>query len=103
MRDPQVLALKQRVTLVADAALMDPAAPRSGRVAVTLRDGRTVAHFTKHPPGTRENPLDASAVSDKARGLMAPVIGNARADAVVERVHALDRLASIRDLVTLLR
>ena len=30
---------------------MDPAAPRSGRVEVKLRDGRTVSHFTRHAPG----------------------------------------------------
>ena len=33
--------------------------PRSGFVEVTLRDGRRVNHFTRHPPGTKENPLTA--------------------------------------------
>src|SRR5207244_1404913 len=37
MREPQVEAAKQRVQLIADRSLMDPAAPRSGRVDVTLR------------------------------------------------------------------
>src|SRR2546422_8089581 len=50
MRDPQVLAVKKRVQLVADRALMDRAAPRSGRVDVTLRDGRSFSQFTRHPP-----------------------------------------------------
>ena len=56
MSDPRVRAAKERVELVADRALMDPAAPRSGHVEVTLRDGRTVSHFTRHAPGTKENP-----------------------------------------------
>ena len=86
MKDPQVLAVKQRVQLVADQALMDPAAPRSGRVEVTLRDGRTVSHFTRHAPGTKENPLDTAAVNAKAKSLMAPVIGARRTAAVIERV-----------------
>jgi 2-methylcitrate dehydratase PrpD len=103
MKDPQVLAVKRRVALVADPALIDPAAPRSGRVEVTLRDGRTVSQFTRYPPGTKQNPLDAAAVNAKARALMAPVIGAARTDAVIDRVQALDRLSSVRDLVTLLR
>src|SRR5881409_4143221 len=60
MRDPQVLAVKQRVQLVGDRALMDPDAPRSGRVDVTLRDSRIVSHFTRHAPGTKENPLDTA-------------------------------------------
>src|SRR3989449_7635114 len=50
MRDLQVLAVKKRVQLVADRALMDRAAPRSGRVDVTLRDGRSFSQFTRHPP-----------------------------------------------------
>ncbi len=75
MADPQVRAVKERVQLVADRMLMDPGAPRSGFVEVTLRDGRTVSHFTRHPPGTKENPLDAEGVNRKARGLMAPVLG----------------------------
>ena len=48
--------MKERVQLIADRELMDPAAPRSGRVEVKLRDGRTVSHFTRHAPGTKENP-----------------------------------------------
>jgi 2-methylcitrate dehydratase PrpD len=82
MRDPQVLAAKKRVELVADRTLMDPTAPRSGRVDVTLRDGRTVSHFTRHAPGTKENPLDTAGVVAKARTLMSPVIGASRTNEV---------------------
>ncbi len=37
MKDPKVRAAKERVQLIADPKLMDPAAPRSGLVEVTLR------------------------------------------------------------------
>jgi len=102
MRDPQVEAVKRRVELVADRALMDPAAPRSGRVDVTLRDGRTVSQFTRYAPGTRENPLDTAGVTAKARELMLPVIGPRRTDAVIERVNNLEKLRSIRELAGVL-
>jgi len=102
MKDQQVLAVKQRVQLVGDRALMDPAAPRSARVEVQLRDGRMVTHFTRFAPGTKENPLDTATVADKARSLMAPVLGAPRCDQVIERVNTLDNLASVRDLVRLL-
>jgi 2-methylcitrate dehydratase PrpD len=102
MRDARVLDVKGRIELVADRALMDPAAPRSGRVEVTLRDGRTVSHFTRHAPGTKENPLDTAAVTRKARELMAPVIGAGRADTVIERVLSVERMRSIRELTALL-
>jgi 2-methylcitrate dehydratase PrpD len=102
MKDQQVLAVKQRVQLVGDRALMDPAAPRSANVDVHLRDGRTVTHFTRFAPGTKENPLDTTGVAAKARSLVAPVLGPQRCEEIIERVNGLDNLASIRDLVRLL-
>jgi len=102
MRDPQVLAAKKRVELVADRELMDPTAPRSGRVDVTLRDGRTVSHFTRYAPGTKENPLDTAGVVAKARNLMSPVIGASRTNEVIDRVNGLEQLRSVRELANLL-
>ena len=102
MKDPQVLAVKERVELVADRSLLDPAAPRSGRVEVTLRDGRTVTHFTRHPPGTRENPLDTDGVNEKARGLIEPVLGRDRTTGIIQMVNQLETVGNIRDLVRLL-
>ena len=102
MSDPQVRAVKERVQLIADRGLMDPLAPRSGLVEVTLRDGRTVSRFTKFAPGTKENPLDTAGVNAKARALMEPVIGAQRTEAIIQRVNALEDVAKIRDLVSLL-
>ena len=102
MKDAQVLAVKQRVELVGDRALMDPAAPRSANVEVRLRDGRTVTHFTRHAPGTKENPLDTAGVAAKARTLIAPVLGDERGEQVITRINTLETAASIRDLVRLL-
>jgi 2-methylcitrate dehydratase PrpD len=98
MADPKVRAAKERVQLIADRELMDPAAPRSGRVEVKLRDGRTVSHFTRHAPGTKENPLDTESVSEKARLLMAPVLGDERTKGVIQRVNALEDLDDVRAL-----
>ena len=102
MDDPQVRAVKARVQLVADRALMNPDAPRSGMVEVTLRDGRTVSHFTRHAPGTKENPLDTQGVNEKARSLMTPVLGAMRAEAVIQRVNALEELDDVRKLLPFL-
>jgi 2-methylcitrate dehydratase PrpD len=99
MKDPAVLAVKQRVQLIADRTLVVPDAPRSGFVAVTMRDGRTVEHFTRHPPGTKENPLTTDQVNAKARSLMEPVLGRGKSEAVIARVNALEQVASIRDLI----
>jgi len=102
MDDPQVRAVKARVQLVADRGLMNPDAPRSGMVEVTLRDGRTVSHFTRHAPGTKENPLDTEGVNQKARELIAPVLGAERTAAIIERVNALEELDNVRKLMPFL-
>ena len=98
MADPVVRAAKARVQLVADAELMDPAAPRSGLVEVTLKDGRSFSHFTRHAPGTKENPMDTETVNAKTRLLMAPVLGEANTEEIIRRVNALENLADVREL-----
>ena len=98
MADPTVRAVKERVQLIADRELMDPAAPRSGRVEVKLRDGRTVSHFTRHAPGTKENPMDTQSVNEKARHLMAPVLGDQRTAEVIRHVNSLEELDDMRAL-----
>jgi 2-methylcitrate dehydratase PrpD len=98
MADPKVLAAKERVQLIADPGLMDPAAPRSGRVEVTLRNGQTISHFTRHPPGTKENPLNTERVNEKARSLMTPVLGAERTAEVIRRINALEELNDVREL-----
>jgi 2-methylcitrate dehydratase PrpD len=98
MKDPEVLAVKERVQLIADRALMDRAAPRSGLVEVTLKDGRTVSHFTRHAPGTKENPLDTESVNAKARLLMVPVMGATKTEELIRRVNAIEALSDLREL-----
>ena len=98
MKDPKIRAAKERVQLIADPALMDPAAPRSGKVEVTLNDGRTVSHFTRHAPGTPENPLDTEAVNAKARILMEPVLGASKTEELIRRVNAAETLGNVREL-----
>jgi 2-methylcitrate dehydratase PrpD len=97
MADPQVRAIMQRVQLVADQKLMDPAAPRSGLVEVTLRDGRTVSHFTRFAPGTKENPLDTAGVNRKAQELMEPALGAKRTEAIIRRVNTLEEVSNMRE------
>jgi 2-methylcitrate dehydratase PrpD len=101
MADPQIRALRERVQLIADPKLTDPAAPRSGLVEVTLKDGRTVSHFTKFPPGTKENPVSTEVLNAKVRDLMAPVLGAERTANLIQQVNMLENVRDVRDLRTL--
>ena len=98
MSDPAVVAERAKVQVMGDAALMDPAAPRGAIVEVTMTDGRRVAHFTKFPPGTKENPLSTEAVSAKTWDLIEPVLGGEKATKLIEQVNALEKLDDIRRL-----
>jgi hypothetical protein len=59
-------------------------------------DGRTVTHFTRHAPGTKENPLDTAGVATKARTLIAPVLGDQRCQQVITRINTLESAQRVR-------
>jgi len=98
MQDPTILQQRAKIELVGDKDLMDPAAPRGGIVEITLTDGKKLDHFTKYPPGTKENPLSTEAVNAKVHDLMAPVLGAGKAQALIERINALEMLDDMRKL-----
>ncbi|NKJ50604.1 2-methylcitrate dehydratase [Burkholderia sp. SG-MS1] len=98
MHDPRILAQRAKVIVTPDAALMDPAAPRGAIVEVTLTDGRKVDHFTRFPPGTKENPLNTEAVNAKARDLMAPVLGERKTEQLIEQINKLETVDNVRQL-----
>ena len=102
MSDPQVVAARQKIELVADPDLAVVEAPRSGFVEVTLADGRSENLFVSHAPGTPENPLTTEQVNAKARVLMAPILGETRTESLIEQVSTLEALDDVRELRPLL-
>jgi 2-methylcitrate dehydratase PrpD len=102
MNRSDVLAVRRKVQVLGDPALMDPTAPRGAIVEVTLSDGRQVRHHTRFPPGTPQNPLAMEALDAKARDLMTPVLGAAKTDRLIARLHDLERLDDMSRLHPLL-
>jgi 2-methylcitrate dehydratase PrpD len=101
--DPRVRALARRVTVRVDPAM----SPRrtdlpTARVRVRLRDGRVLEKTVTSVRGDAADPVPAGVVEAKFLGLVAPVLGEARARAVVETVPRLDAMADVRDLTALL-
>ena len=99
MHDPKIMAQRDKVSVKAEQSLMDPGAPRGAIVEVTMTDGKKVEHFTKYPPGTKENPLSTEAVSAKVRDLMTPVLGHDKAEKLIGQVNALEKVDNIKSLV----
>jgi len=103
MKDPKVLALRNRMELFGDEALTRVLPSRQGIVELKLKDGRELRHHTQAVRGTAQNPMTRAEVDEKAFHLMAPILGKARARLLCDAVWALDKLSNMRKLRPLLR
>jgi 2-methylcitrate dehydratase PrpD len=103
MKNPEVLALRKRIELVADDEMTRALPARQGIVELKLKNGRELRHHTKAVRGTAQNPMPRAEVDEKAYHLLAPVLGKARARSLCDAVWALDRLSNMRKLRPLLR
>jgi 2-methylcitrate dehydratase PrpD len=90
--DAEVRRLMTRVRVLHDPA--QEAVPRkeSARVTIRLQDGRSETAFVEHVRGYPPNPMTHEDVETKARELMSPVLGPARADALIDLVWRIDAL-----------
>lgn len=74
----------------------------AGRATVVLADGRELREEIIAPKGEVENPMTRQDVEEKFLGLAAPVVGAAKARAVIGEVHALDERDSLAPLLSAL-
>lgn len=91
--DADVLALMERVEVRHDAAQeagAGEARTESARVTVELRDDRRLERFVPHVVGFPSHPMPADEVVTKAHELVAPRLGGAGADRLVEACLAAD-------------
>ena len=104
LQDPTTLALSRRVEIVADPE-MDlrrydyPAA----KVAISLKDGRTLTEEVTAHHGDTENPASREELVGKFNFLVQDVLGEEGAVRVVETVGYLDALGNIKELTRLLK
>ncbi|HEV8519464.1 MAG TPA: MmgE/PrpD family protein [Burkholderiales bacterium] len=103
MRNPAVLALRQRIELVGDAELEALIPERHGIAELTLKDGRQLRHHTEAVRGTAQNPMTHAEVDEKCYHLMAPVLGKKRARTLCDTVWALEKIKDARKLRPLLQ
>ena len=98
MKDPKVLKVRQRIEAVGDATLTD--AQRRWRcvMEVHLKDGRVLHHQTMAAKGSFENPLTPAEENEKARDLIAPILGRRKADALLAALWNVDELKDVRTL-----
>ena len=102
MRDPAVLALRERLTLVHDRELGAARPRRQAIVEVETTDGRLLAHRTRAVRGTADDPMARGEVEAKARDLLDPVLGSERSRALVAAIGEIEGLGDVRELRPLL-
>ena len=102
MRDPAILALRARFSVIPSKALTEAHPPRQAIVEIDTTDGRTLRHHTSAVLGTPENPMSQAQVRAKALDLLAPVLGAAHAEALADmalNLEALDDMRALRPLL----
>ena len=100
LADPATRALMKHIDLSVDAAL-DAAFPgqRAARVTLVMRDGRELSHLQPTRKGDPEAPLTDADLDGKFLELVAPVMGDRAARALLARLWALESQSDLRDLM----
>ena len=99
MLDAELVALRDRVTVVPDAGRF---ATCSKVVITTTAGDRLEAEDDTGRPAD-DLAIQRARLTSKFRGLATPVVGSARADALVDAVATVADLPSIRELMALAR
>ena len=83
--NPAILAVMPKVTVALDPELADAyPGKRAAKVWVTLNDGRELYRYQPTRKGDPDAPLSDAELSDKFRELVAPVVGTAPAEALLQ-------------------
>jgi 2-methylcitrate dehydratase PrpD len=102
MKEPAVLAVKSRISVVEDPSLRTPVSSRTGIVEVTTRDGKRLREHVVSVRGTAQNRMTTEEVEQKGRDLLNPVMGPDRAMRLIAAVGQLEKLNDMRALRPLL-
>jgi 2-methylcitrate dehydratase PrpD len=97
--------LKERakVNLVRDEELAKLLPVRVAVVEIELTDGSRLSERVTAVRGTPRNPMTRDEVIDKARDLIAPVVGGEKAERLIKSVYEIEAVTDIRSLRPLLQ
>src|ERR1700682_825125 len=98
MEDPSGLRARAKVDVVADPRIDARRPRREAIVELTLADGTQLSEWVRDVRGTAENPMTRDEVVEKARDLIAPVLGPATCSTLIGKLLALETLRDIREL-----
>jgi 2-methylcitrate dehydratase PrpD len=103
MQDAEMLRQRAKVELIRDEELATLLPLRVAVVEIELDDGTRLSERVTAVRGTPRNPMTRAEVIDKARDLIAPILGRETADRLIETVYAIETVTDLRNLRPLLR
>jgi 2-methylcitrate dehydratase PrpD len=103
MDDATVRRHRAKVQYKPDDELARLLPVRVAVVEITLKDGSRLSDRVEAVRGTVRNPMTREEIVDKARDLMAPVLGAAQTQRLIEAVLSLEAAGDLRPLRTLLQ
>jgi 2-methylcitrate dehydratase PrpD len=103
MADPDLVALRKRIKLIANPELTTALPPRQVILAVRTRDGRELSHRTRAVKGTPDNPMNRTEVVEKALDLVGPIVGREQGEALVSAVIGIETIENVLTLRPLLQ
>jgi 2-methylcitrate dehydratase len=104
LADPDLLDLVSRTRVIEDPRLTAGyPAGTPNRVTGTLDDGSTRSLEVTFPPGHAQNPLSDDQLATKFQGLVVPILGASRADAIWNCVAKLENDRAPHDTLGILK
>jgi 2-methylcitrate dehydratase PrpD len=103
MQDAAVLKQRAKINLVRDEELAKLLPARETVVEVEFNDGTRLSERVSAVRGTPRNPMGRKEVIDKARDLIAPVLGRDASTRLIDTIFDIEKLTEIRSLRRLLQ
>jgi len=97
VRDPQVIALRDRVFATEDGAI----GRTEARVSIRLRDGRRLERHVEHALGTLERPMSDADLEAKFRGLVTGILPEGRIAELISACWSVESLEDAGDIARL--
>jgi 2-methylcitrate dehydratase PrpD len=94
VRDPQVIALRDRVSAVVDKDMHED----QTRVAIRVKSGRTVEKYVQHAIGSLDRPMSDADLETKFRGLAGGVLTTAECDRLIRLCWDIGKLDNAADV-----
>ena len=103
MQDATVLRHRSKVKYVPDSSLARLLPVRVAIVEIALNDGTQLSDRVEAVRGTVRNPMPRGEVVDKARDLIAPVLGTAITRKLIDTLLAIETVKDVRTLRPLIQ